>query len=109
MKVAGQISAGTTYIELDDCKVPCDNLIGEEGKGMSYIMNNFNHERLFISIGVTRQARVALSSAFGYVLKREAFGKVRYPCLLVLRGVASDFERRMTPWQKADIRILERA
>lgn len=76
MKVAGQISAGTTYIELDDCKVPCDNLIGEEGKGMSYIMNNFNHERLFISIGVTRQARVALSSAFGYCMKREAFGKV---------------------------------
>lgn len=32
LKVGGQISAGTTYIELDDVKVPVDNLIGEEGK-----------------------------------------------------------------------------
>jgi acyl-CoA dehydrogenase len=75
LKVAGQISAGTTYIELDDVKVPVENLIGEEGLGMRYIMTNFNHERLLIAVGVTRQARVALSSAFEYVMKREAFGK----------------------------------
>lgn len=31
-KVGGQISAGTTYIELDEVKVPVENLIGEEGK-----------------------------------------------------------------------------
>ncbi|KAI9676965.1 MAG: hypothetical protein M1817_006804 [Caeruleum heppii] len=75
LKVAGQISAGTTFIELDDVKVPVENLIGAEGMGMKYIMTNFNHERLTISIGVTRQARVALGAAFEYCLKREAFGK----------------------------------
>lgn len=42
---------------------------------MHYIMTNFNHERLNIAIGATRQARVALSAAFEYVMKREAFGK----------------------------------
>lgn len=42
---------------------------------MRYIMTNFNHERLTIAVGTTRQARVALSAAFEYVLKREAFGK----------------------------------
>ncbi|KAK5168039.1 uncharacterized protein LTR77_006607 [Saxophila tyrrhenica] len=75
LKVSGQISAGTTYIELDDVEVPVENLIGEEGMGMRYIMTNFNHERLTIAISGTRQARVALSSAFAYCLKREAFGK----------------------------------
>jgi acyl-CoA dehydrogenase len=75
LKVAGQVSAGTTFIELDDVKVPVENLIGEEGMGMKYVMTNFNHERLTIAIGVTRQARVALSAAFEYCLKREAFGK----------------------------------
>ncbi|KAF2667477.1 short-chain specific acyl-CoA dehydrogenase mitochondrial precursor [Microthyrium microscopicum] len=75
LKVGGQITGGTTYIELDDVKVPVENLIGEEGKGMTYIMTNFNHERLAIAIGATRQARVALSAAFAYVMKREAFGK----------------------------------
>lgn len=76
LKVSGQISAGTTFIELDDVKVPRENLIGKEGLGMKYIMNNFNHERLSICISITRQSRVALSSAFEYCLKREAFGKV---------------------------------
>jgi len=75
IKVSGNTTSGTTYIELDDVKVPVENLIGKEGHGMRYIMTNFNHERLTIAVGVTRTARVALSSAFEYCLKREAFGK----------------------------------
>ncbi|KAJ5515542.1 hypothetical protein N7527_007102 [Penicillium freii] len=75
LKVSGQITGGTTYIELDDVKVPVSNIIGKEGDGMRIIMTNFNHERLVIAVGVTRQARVALSAAFSYCLKREAFGK----------------------------------
>ncbi|KAJ5129494.1 uncharacterized protein N7515_005533 [Penicillium bovifimosum] len=75
LKVGGQITGGTTYIELDDVKVPVENIIGREGDGMRIIMTNFNHERLVIAVGVTRQARVALSAAFSYCLKREAFGK----------------------------------
>ena len=42
---------------------------------MKMITRNFNHERLGIIIGITRQARVALSTAYAYVLKREAFRK----------------------------------
>lgn len=75
LKVSGQVSAGTTFIELDDVKVPIDHLIGSEGAAMKYVMQNFNHERLAICIGANRLARVALSSAFEYVLKREAFAK----------------------------------
>jgi acyl-CoA dehydrogenase len=75
LKVSGQITGGTTYIELDDVKVPVENIIGKEGDGMRIIMTNFNHERLVIAVGVTRQARVALAAAFSYCLKREAFGK----------------------------------
>lgn len=75
LKVTGVRSSGTTFIEFDEVRVPVGNLIGEEGQGMKYIMTNFNHERLTIAIGVTRQARVALAAAFEYVMQREAFGK----------------------------------
>ncbi|KAK5194577.1 hypothetical protein LTR92_005820 [Exophiala xenobiotica] len=75
LQVMGQQTGGTTYIELDDVRVPVENLVGKEGEGMKYIMTNFNHERMLISIGVTRQARVALSTAVEYAMKREAFGK----------------------------------
>ena len=56
-------------------KLAATNLIGKEGMGMKYVMQNFNHERLTISISVNRISRVALSAAFEYCLKREAFGK----------------------------------
>lgn len=36
--VSGGRASGTTYIELDDVKVPVENLLGEEGQGMRYIM-----------------------------------------------------------------------
>ena len=75
IKVGGQVTSGTTFIELDDVKVPVENLIGQEGQGMKFIMQNFNHERLTISISVNRISRVALSDAFDYCMKREAFGK----------------------------------
>lgn len=75
IKTAGQISSGTTFVELDEVKVPVENLIGKEGMGMKYIMTNFNHERLTQAIGVTRAARVALTSAIEYCMQREAFGK----------------------------------
>lgn len=38
-------------------------------------MTDVTSERLTIAIGASRQCRVALSSAFEYCLKREAFGK----------------------------------
>lgn len=76
LKVSGSLTSGTTFIELSDVKIPVSNLIGQERQGMKYIMTNFNHERLTITIGVARQARVALSAAFDYCLQREAFGKI---------------------------------
>jgi acyl-CoA dehydrogenase len=75
IRVSGQTSAGTTFIELDDVKVPVENLVGKENSGMLYVMQNFNHERLTISVSVNRLARTALSLAFEYCMKREAFGK----------------------------------
>ncbi|KAL8839427.1 MAG: hypothetical protein Q9170_001767 [Blastenia crenularia] len=75
IKTAGHTTSGTTFIGLDEVEVPVENLIGREGEGMKYIMTNFNHERLTIAIGVTRQARVALAAAFEYCMQREAFDK----------------------------------
>ena len=75
LPLGGGNTAGTAYIDLDDVQVPFENLIGEQGMGMKYIMSNFNHERMAVSITVTRQARVALSATFRYCMKREAFSK----------------------------------
>ncbi|GIJ86787.1 hypothetical protein Asppvi_005682 [Aspergillus pseudoviridinutans] len=98
LKVSGQITGGTTYIELDDVKVPVGNLIGREGDGMRIIMTNFNHERLTIAVGVTRQARVALAAAFEYTMKREAFGKTLMDQPVVRHRLAKAGAELETMW-----------
>lgn len=98
LKVSGQITGGTTYIELDDVKVPVSNIVGKEGDGMRIIMTNFNHERLVIAVGVTRSARVALSAAFSYCLKREAFGKTLMDQPVVRHRLAKAGAELETMW-----------
>ena len=36
--VSGGQASGTTFIELDDVKVPVENLLGKEGDGMKFLM-----------------------------------------------------------------------
>ena len=74
MKPSWGLYTNCALVKLDDVEVPANNLIGEEGSGMKFVMLNFNHERMTIAVKVTQQARVALSTAFEYCMKREAFG-----------------------------------
>ncbi|TGJ80971.1 hypothetical protein E0Z10_g7797 [Xylaria hypoxylon] len=45
IKTSYSPSAGTAYITFDNVKVPVENLLGEENKGIYVILSNFNHER----------------------------------------------------------------
>jgi alkylation response protein AidB-like acyl-CoA dehydrogenase len=75
MKTQFDTSHSTTFITLDDVKIPRENLIGEEGSGFLYLLLNFNHERLVIATGVCRGSRMMFEQAFKYALKRKTFGK----------------------------------
>lgn len=44
IKTSYSASAGTAYITFDNVKVPVENLLGKEGKGIYVILSNFNHE-----------------------------------------------------------------
>ena len=65
----------TTFIVLEDVKVPLKNLIGVENMGFMLIMLNFNHERFVISVQACRHARMCYQEAFQYALERKTFGK----------------------------------
>lgn len=43
----GMRSSDTAQIFFEDVRVPCKNLIGEEGKGFTYQMLQFQEERLW--------------------------------------------------------------
>lgn len=75
MKCSGVWSSGTTYITMEDVKVPASNLIGKENKGFNLIMKNFNHERFAICAMTNRFSRVCMEDSLKFANKRKTFGK----------------------------------
>jgi len=75
MKCQGMTMSGTTYITLENVKVPVENLIGEKGQGFGYIMSNFNSERLWIIFLMVSASRVCFEESFKYAHIRKTFGK----------------------------------
>ncbi len=65
----------TAELFFDDAAVPVDNLLGEEGRGLQYLMSHLPRERL----GVTAQAIATTRAIFGqtveYCQQRNAFGQ----------------------------------
>jgi acyl-CoA dehydrogenase len=75
LKKMGWWASDTATLHFDDCRVPCENLIGEEGFGFRLIMQNFNSERMGMAAGCTAYARVCLEEAIAYAKERKTFGK----------------------------------
>src|SRR4051794_24264721 len=75
LKKMGWWASDTATLHLDECRVPAENLIGEEGQAFKIIMRNFNSERMGMAAGCTAFARVCLDEAIAYAKERKTFGK----------------------------------
>ncbi|MDP5305535.1 acyl-CoA dehydrogenase family protein [Paracoccus spongiarum] len=71
----GWRSQPTAQVQFDDCLVPHDNLLGEEGRGFSYAMAGLDGGRLNIAAGALGGAQAALDATLAYMGERRAFGK----------------------------------
>ncbi|WLR50414.1 acyl-CoA dehydrogenase family protein [Bacillus tianshenii] len=65
----------TAELIFEDCRVPKENLLGEEGKGFLYLMDKLQQERLVVAIAAQAAAEEMLNLTLDYVKSREAFGK----------------------------------
>ena len=68
-------TSDTAELSFTDVKVPVEDLLGEEGKGFSYLGHNLPQERLGIAVGAYAQAAAAVQFAKEYVQERTVFGK----------------------------------
>lgn len=75
LKKMGWWASDTATLHFDECRVPAENLIGEEGQGFKIIMQNFNSERMGMAASCTAFARVCLEEAVAYAKERKTFGK----------------------------------
>ena len=75
LKKMGWWASDTATLFFDDCRVPAENLIGEEGQGFKLIMHNFNSERMGMAASCIGFARVCVEDAIAYAKERKTFGK----------------------------------
>lgn len=69
IKTAYSSTAGTAYVTFDKVRVPIANTLGKEGKGMSVILSNFNHERWMITCMSLAAQRLVLEECLKCVLQ----------------------------------------
>ncbi len=75
LKKVGMKAQDTSELFFEDVRVPCANLIGEEGMGFVYLMQELPQERLTVGISAVAGAEAILAQTVAYVKERKAFGK----------------------------------
>ncbi len=71
----GMRSSDTAQIFLDNVKVPVRNLIGSEGMGFTYQMQQFQEERLWGAISAVVGMERLIQQTIEYTRNRKVFGK----------------------------------
>ena len=71
----GMRTSDTAEIAFEDCRVPKDSLLGNEGEGFKHIMWELQGERLIGAIAGAAGAERMLEAAIKYSNEREAFGR----------------------------------
>lgn len=71
----GNHASDTAELFFDNCRVPQRYLLGEEGKGFYYLMQNFQSERLIGATCALAGSFRALERSIQYGRERQAFGK----------------------------------
>ena len=73
LKKAGMKAQDTSELFFDNVRVPVANLLGEEGRGFAYLMQELPWERLQIAIMAVESAAAGLAWTLEYTRERHAF------------------------------------
>lgn len=71
----GQHSSDTAQINFDDCRIPAENLIGQEGEGYKIALGGLEGGRIGIAAQSVGMARSAFDCALAYAKERQSFGQ----------------------------------
>jgi acyl-CoA dehydrogenase len=71
----GWWASDTAVLYFDDCRIPAENLMGEEDKGFYAIMNNFNYERFWMAAQMLGMSMRLFDECVAYGRDRKTFGQ----------------------------------
>ena len=104
----GQHSSDTAQINFDACRVPAENLIGQEGEGYKIALGALEGGRIGIAAQSVGMARSAFDVALAYAKDRQAFGGAIFSQQAVgfrLADCATQIEAaRQLLWHAASLR-----
>ncbi len=75
LKKTGWWASDTAELTFEGCRVPIENLVGEENQGFVPIMMNFANERVFLAGQCVAIAELCYRESLKYARDRKAFGK----------------------------------
>ncbi len=108
----GQHSSDTAQIVLEQCRIPAENLIGQEGEGYKIALSALEGGRIGIAAQSVGMARSALDFAIQYAKERQSFGKAIFEHQAVgfrLADGATQIEAaRQLIWHAASLRDADR-
>ena len=70
----GQRSSDTAQINFDNCRIPAENLLGQEGEGYKIALGGLEGGRIGIAAQSVGMARSAFEVALAYSKERQSFG-----------------------------------
>jgi butyryl-CoA dehydrogenase len=104
----GQHSSDTAQIVLEQCRIPAENLIGQEGEGYKIALSALEGGRIGIAAQSVGMARSALDFAIAYAKERQSFGQAIFDHQAVgfrLAEGATQLEAaRQLTWHAASLR-----
>ena len=74
LKKIGLHAQDTSELYFDGCRVPVDNLLGQEGRGFHHLMEALQQERLVLAVGAAAAAAGCLELTIDHVNERKMFG-----------------------------------
>jgi alkylation response protein AidB-like acyl-CoA dehydrogenase len=75
IEVMGLRGTGTAELVFDNCRVPKENVLGNEGEGFLIAMMTLNESRISVAAGGVGIAQSAFDIAVDYAKQRKAFGR----------------------------------
>jgi len=108
----GQRSSDTAQINFDQCRIPAENRIGEEGEGYRIALSALEGGRIGIAAQSVGMARSAYETALAYAKERQSFGTAIFNHQAVgfrLADCATQLEAaRQLVWHAASLRDADR-
>jgi acyl-CoA dehydrogenase len=74
LKKTGWLSSDTAELVFNNCRVPADNLLGQENRGFYALVRNLQNERIVLGAQAMGEATRAIELAVQWVTQRQAFG-----------------------------------